>query len=211
MSTAEETERHVPAERIVQGIRRLRGHQVILDQDLAVLYGVETRALVQAVSRNRDRFPSDFMFQLTRQEFRNLRSQPVTSSWGGRRSLPLAFTEQGVSMLSSVLRSPRAVQVNIEVMRTFVRLRGMLEGNADLKQKFEALEERGRGLSSPGDSCLRAGVSSAVWRASSARQQQPYGFAHRVVFRQRIKMTSKTVINLIVSQVSVTLTTNSNG
>ena len=142
MSTAEETEQHVPAERIVQGIRRLRGHQVMLDQDLAVLYGVETRALVQAVSRNRDRFPSDFMFQLTRQEFRNLRSQPVMTSWGGRRSLPLAFTEQGVSMLSSVLRSPRAVQVNIEVMRTFVRLRGMLESNADLKQKFEALEER---------------------------------------------------------------------
>lgn len=142
MSTAEETEKHLPAERIAQGIRTLRGHKVMLDQDLAVLYGVETRALVQAVRRNRDRFPSDFMFQLTRQEFRNLRSQPVMSSWGGRRSLPRAFTEQGVSMLSSVLRSPRAVQVNIEIMRTFVRLRRMLQSNADLRQKFEALEER---------------------------------------------------------------------
>ena len=142
MSTAERTELVVPAERIAPAIRLLRGHRVMLDQDLAVLYGVQTRALVQAVRRNRGRFPPDFMFQLTRQEFGNLRSQSVMSSWGGRRSLPLAFTEQGVSMLSSVLRSPRAVQVNIEVMRTFVRLRQMLQGNADLQQKLEALEER---------------------------------------------------------------------
>lgn len=142
MTTAERPEPAVQAERIARGIRLLRGHRVMLDQDLAVLYGVETRGLVQAVRRNRSRFPADFMFQLTRQEFGNLRSQSVMSSWGGRRSLPLAFTEQGVSMLSSVLRSPRAVQVNIEVMRTFVRLREMLQGNADLKQKLEALEER---------------------------------------------------------------------
>lgn len=142
MSTAERTEPVIPAERIARGIRLLRGHRVMLDQDLAVLYGVETRALVQAVRRDRGRFPRAFMFQLTQQEFGNLRSQSVMSSWGGRRFLPLAFTEQGVSMLSSVLRSPRAVQVNIEVMRTFVRLREMLQSNADLKEKLEALEER---------------------------------------------------------------------
>lgn len=101
----------------MRGIRSLRGHRVMLDRDLAVLCGVETRALVQAVRRNRGRFRPDFMFQLARQEFGNLRSQSVMSSWGGRQSIPLAFTEQGVSMLSGVLRSPWAVQVNIEAIR----------------------------------------------------------------------------------------------
>ena len=123
VSTAARTAPTVSAERIARGIRLLRGQKVMLDGDLASLYGVETRTLVQAVKRNQDRFPSDFMFELTRTEFRNLRSQSVMPSWGGRRSLPLAFTEQGVSMLSSVLRSQRAVQVNIEIMRAFVGLR----------------------------------------------------------------------------------------
>ena len=95
----------------------------MLDADLAALYGVETRVLVQAVKRNRDRFPPDFMFQLTKPEFDKLRSQVVTSTWGGRRYPPYAFTEQGVSMLSSVLRSKRAVLTNIEIMRAFVALR----------------------------------------------------------------------------------------
>lgn len=110
----------MPAEEIARTIRLLRGHKVMLDADLAELYGVETRALVQAVRRNLDRFPDDFAFKLTRDEFRDLRSQSVTSSWGGRRSLPHAFTEQGVAMLSSVLRSKRAVRANIEIMRAFV-------------------------------------------------------------------------------------------
>jgi hypothetical protein len=114
----------VPAERIERAILVLRGHKVMLDADLAALYGVETKVLSQAVRRNQARFPADFMFQLTAEEYEILRSQSVTSSsWGGRRYLPCAFTEQGVAMLSSVLRSPRAVEVNVEIMRAFVRLR----------------------------------------------------------------------------------------
>ncbi len=115
----------------------------MLDADLATLYEVETRTLVQAVKRNIDRFPKDFMFQLTKEEFGILRSQSVTSSqWGGRRYPPYAFTEQGVAMLSSVLRSKRAVQVNIEIMRTFVRLRRLLSTHEDLARKLEALEKK---------------------------------------------------------------------
>lgn len=115
----------------------------MLDADLAGLYGVETKVLVQAVKRNLDRFPEDFMFQLSREEYDNLRSQSVTSSdWGGRRYPPYAFTEQGVAMLSSVLRSRRAVQVNIEIMRAFIRLRQMLASHAELARKLDALEKK---------------------------------------------------------------------
>jgi hypothetical protein len=115
----------IPAERIDGAILLIRGQKVMLDSHLAGLYGVETRALVQAVQRNLERFPDDFMFRLTADEFDHLRSQFVISSpnRGGRRFAPYAFTEQGVAMLSSVLRSERAVQVNIEIMRAFVRLR----------------------------------------------------------------------------------------
>jgi hypothetical protein len=115
----------------------------MLDSELAALYGVQPKALNQAVRRNVDRFPEDFMFQLTETEVAILRSRSVTSrSWGGRRYLPYAFTEQGVAMLSTVLRSPRAVHVNIEIMRAFVRLRKMLKENADLARKLEALERK---------------------------------------------------------------------
>ena len=121
----------------------LRGERVMLSTDLAALYGVEPRALVQAVKRNLDRFPEDFMFQLTREELGNLKSQFVISSWGGlRRASPYAFTEHGVAMLSSVLRSPRAVRVNVEIMRAFVRLRRMLASNADLARKLADLERK---------------------------------------------------------------------
>jgi hypothetical protein len=120
----------------------LRGERVMLDSTLAVLYGVETKVLLQAVKRNRDRFPIDFMFQLNEHEFQNLRSQPVTSSWGGRRYAPYAFTEQGVAMLSSVLRSPQAVQVNIEIMRAFVRLRQLLGSHKQLKAQIDLLEKK---------------------------------------------------------------------
>jgi len=134
----------VPAERIERSILLIRGHKVMLDSDLASLYGVETKKLVQAVKRNLDRFPEDFMFQLTDEEFAVLRSQFVTSNEpagrGGRRYPPYAFTEQGVAMLSSVLRSPRAVAVNIEIMRAFVRLRRMLASHAELARKLDALE-----------------------------------------------------------------------
>ena len=114
----------------------------MLDSDLAELYGVTTSALNQAVRRNIDRFPSDFMFQMTDSEFSNLKSQFVTSSWGGRRKLPLVFTEQGVSMLSSVLNSERAIQVNIAIMRAFVRIREMLSTHKELAFKLEELERK---------------------------------------------------------------------
>jgi hypothetical protein len=122
----------------------LRGERVMLDADLASLYGVPTKALIQAVKRNRTRFPADFMFELTADEDARLRSQVVTSKpgRGGRRTRPYAFTEQGVAMLSSVLRSERAVAVNVEIMRAFVRLRAMLAGHQDLARKLAALERR---------------------------------------------------------------------
>ena len=133
----------IPVERIERAILLIRRQKVILDADLAVLYGVETRVLVQAVKRNLGRFPEDFMFQLNREEFAILRSQSVTSSdWGGRRYPPYAFTEQGVAMLSSVLRSQRAIRVNIEIMRAFIRLRQILASHAVLARKLDALEKK---------------------------------------------------------------------
>lgn len=120
----------------------LRGHRVILDRDLAALYQVTTSGLNKAVSRNRERFPEDFMLQLTSHELRDLKFQFGTSSWGGTRKPPKAFTEQGIAMLSGVLRSARAVRVNIEIMRAFVRLRGLLAANEELARKLRALEAR---------------------------------------------------------------------
>jgi phage regulator Rha-like protein len=133
----------IPIERIERLILLIRGHKVILDADLAALYGVETKQLIRAVKRNLPRFPDDFMFQLNKEESENLRFHFGTSSqWGGRRYPPYAFTEQGVAMLSSVLRSKRAVQVNIEIMRTFVRLRRMLASNKELARRLDALEKK---------------------------------------------------------------------
>ena len=133
----------IPAERIERSILLIRGQKVMLDNDLAMLYGVETKKLIQAVKRNIARFPDDFMFQLDDEEFKILRSQFVTSSYrGGRRYAPYAFTEQGVAMLSSVLRSPQAVAVNIEIMRAFVRLRRMLLSHAELARKVDLLEKK---------------------------------------------------------------------
>jgi len=132
----------VSVERIEQMILSLRGQKVILDKDLASLYEVSTSNLNKAVSRNLDRFPKDFMFQLSAMEFNDLKFHFGTSSWGGTRKLPRAFTEQGVAMLSSVLRSSRAVQVNIEIMRAFVRLRELLASNKELARKLDALEKK---------------------------------------------------------------------
>ncbi len=133
----------VPRERIEQTILVIRGHRVMLSTDLAELYAVEPRVLIQAVKRNRGRFPADFMFQLTEQEFNHLKSQIVISSWGGlRRAYPYAFTEQGVAMLSSVLRSKRAIEVNIAIMRTFVRLREMISSNKALARRLTYLEKK---------------------------------------------------------------------
>jgi hypothetical protein len=119
----------------------LRGERVLLSPDLARLYQVEVMRLIEAVSRNRARFPPDFMFQLDRHEWDNLKSQFAISSWGGARKLPYAFTEQGVAMLSSVLRSPRAIAVNIEIMRAFVRMRRMVGEHADLAARLDRLEK----------------------------------------------------------------------
>jgi hypothetical protein len=131
----------VPAERIERAILRIRGRKVILDRDPALLYDVETRVLNQAVQRNIERFPEDFMFQLTREEIRNI-SQIVTCSSIKHAKNVNAFTEQGVAMLSSVLRSKRAVQVNIEIMRAFVRLRRILASHVDLARRLEELEKK---------------------------------------------------------------------
>lgn len=114
----------------------------MLDFDLAQLYGVETKVLKQSVKRNIERFPEDFMFELTSAEWTNLRSQSVTSSWGGSRYLPYAFTEQGVAMLSGILRSARAIEVNIAIMRTFVQLRKLMSSNKELSEKIESLEQK---------------------------------------------------------------------
>lgn len=130
------------ADRIRQTIFLIRGQKVILDAHLAELYAVETRELIQAVTRNRTRFPRDFMFQLTKREFASLRSQIVISNLrGGRRSAPYAFTEHGVAMLSSVLRSKRAIGVNIEIVRAFVYLRQIITEHADLARRIDELEE----------------------------------------------------------------------
>jgi hypothetical protein len=133
----------VPAERILHAIHVFRGERVLLDADLALLYGVETRVLIQAVKRNLERFPGDFMFQLTENEWADLKSQSVISSaWGGRRSVPYAFTELGVATLSSVLNSERAIQVNISIMRAFTLLRSVLATHVDLARKLENLERK---------------------------------------------------------------------
>jgi phage regulator Rha-like protein len=133
----------IPVERIAQSIRWIRGQKVLLDFDLAALYGVQTKNLNKAVKRNAERFPADFMFQLTPEELRSLRFQFGTSkARGGLRYRPYAFTEQGVAMLSSVLNSERAVKVNIAIMRAFVKLRETLDANRELARKFAELEMR---------------------------------------------------------------------
>ncbi len=131
----------IPAERIERSILLIRDQRVMLDSDLAELYGVQTGHLVRAVKRNISRFPDDFAYSLTVDEFANLKCQfGISSSWGGRRTPPMVFTEHGISMLSSVLNSERAVAVNIEIMRTFVRLRQWLTSNKDLAKRLDDLE-----------------------------------------------------------------------
>ena len=134
----------IPAERIANSIYFIRGERVILDRDLAALYGVETKVLKQAVKRNIDRFPEDFMFVLNQVEFRNWRSQFVTSKADrqGLRHPPMAFTEHGIVMLSSVLNSKRAIDVNIEITRAFVKLRKILASHADLAHRLDELEKK---------------------------------------------------------------------
>jgi hypothetical protein len=132
----------VPMDHIERAIILVRGEKVMLDSELAEIYGVETKVLNQAVKRNASRFPSDFMFQLTKDELENLKSQIVTSSWGGVRKLPHAFTEHGALMLANVLNSDRAAQTSVMVVRAFVKLRQMLASNAELARKLEAMEKK---------------------------------------------------------------------
>jgi len=132
----------IPIESVAGKILLIRNQKVMMDRDLAELYGVETRVPMQGVKRNINRFPSDFMFQLNNAEFKNLKSQFVTSSWGGIRRLPHAFSEQGVAMLSSVLRSKRAVDVNIAIMRAFVRMRELLYADKELALRVEKIEKK---------------------------------------------------------------------
>ena len=132
----------IPQQIIESKILILRGKKVMMDRDLAALYSVETKMLKRAVKRNIERFPDDFMFQLIKEEFDNLRCQNGTSSWGGQRYLPYAFTENGVAMLSSILNSKRAIQVNIQIMRTFTKIREMFATHKELKQKIEEMEKK---------------------------------------------------------------------
>jgi hypothetical protein len=169
-------------------ILALRGQRVMLDADLAQLYGVETRVLVQAVKRNLTRFPEDFMFQLSAEEFANLRSQSVISSagHGGRRTAPYAFTEQGVAMLSSVLGSARAIAVNIEIMRTFVRVRALAATHSDLAKRLAELEEKTEALAMSHDTFSRGTRAQLAQVFDTLRQlmtppdppKRPIGFVN---------------------------------
>ncbi len=129
----------IPIENITGLIYLVRGKKVMLDQNLAVLYGVETKRLKEQVRRNIERFPEDFMFELSKKEYENLRSQIATSSWGGTRYAPMAFTEHGVLMISSVLKSDKAIQVNIQIMRAFTKLRHLILDNVELRREIENL------------------------------------------------------------------------
>ncbi|MDQ1362749.1 MAG: hypothetical protein QG652_609 [Pseudomonadota bacterium] len=155
--TSKKTKSLIPPERIEGLILLIRDQKVMIDADLAQLYDVETRVLVQAVKRNRQRFPDDFMFQLTAEEFAALRSQTVISNAGrgGRRTSPYAFTEQGVAMLSSVLNSPHAVAVNIQIMRTFVRVRELAINHNELAKQLNALEAKTTAMSLRHDAFAR--------------------------------------------------------
>lgn len=156
-------------ELVKNNILTLRGQRVMLDFHLAELYGVETRTLKQAVRRNMNRFPPDFMFELRREEVRNLTSQTVMSSYGGIRHLPYAFTEQGVAMLSSVLRSERAVEVNIAIMRAFVLMRQHLTDYQSLREELARLEADVKDQFANVDEAL-------AYLLSPAAEREPIGF-----------------------------------
>lgn len=138
----ENTSLIVPDEAVMNSIYLIRGQKVMLDRDLAQLYGIETKRLKEAVRRNLARFPPDFMFELNKEEYENLRTQIATSSWGGTRYMPQAFTEQGVTMLSCILNSERAIKVNIQIIRVFTRMREMWMSNQEILLKLEQLDRR---------------------------------------------------------------------
>lgn len=169
----------LPTEEIARQILLVRGQKVILDGDLARLYGVETRRLNEQVRRNLERFPEDFMFALTDQELRSLKSQIATSSWGGRRKKPLVFTEHGAIMAASVLNSARAIEVSVFVVRAFVRLRELLATNKDLLHKIEQLERRIEQKLTTHDQAI-AGILEAIRELMQppAPKKRPIGFVY---------------------------------
>ncbi|MFM9972270.1 MAG: ORF6N domain-containing protein [Burkholderiales bacterium] len=170
----------IATEAIASRILILRGQRVILDADLATLYGVETRRLNEQVRRNAERFPEDFVFPVTAAEFANLKSQFATSSWGGRRKLPLAFTEHGAIMAAMVLQSPRATEVSVYVVRAFVQLRDTLIAHKDLARRLDQLESRiERGLATQ-DQAI-AGILDAIRQLMAPPplpKKRPIGFIH---------------------------------
>jgi len=164
----------VPAEFVERRILTIRGHNVIIDTDLAELYGVETRRLNEQVKRNQDRFPDDFVFRLTQKEFEHLRSQSATASGGhgGRRTLPYAFTEHGAIMAASVLNSKRAVEMSVFVVRAFVRLRTMLSSQVEMLRKLEELENK----VGEHDEALRSIVAAIRGLAAPTARTSKIGF-----------------------------------
>jgi hypothetical protein len=175
----------MPIDRITGAIVIVRGHKVLLDEDLATLYGVETKVLIQAVKRNATRFPHDFMLQLTAPEWGALRSQFVTLNTGRgqhRKYLPYAFTEQGVAMLSSVLRSPRAIAVNIQIMRAFVQMRELLNSNKELAHQFAQLEARLNKKLADHDQAIAAILSAIreLMNPQSAPKRRGIGFTAKL-------------------------------
>lgn len=168
----------VSCERIVTSIRFLRGQKVLLDSDLAELYGVASKVLLQAVRRNSKRFPADFIFELTDDEWQSLRSQFVTLKTGRgqhRKYNPQMFTEQGVAMLSSVLRSDRAIAVNIQIMRAFVRMRELIDSNRELSSRLDELETRLESRLDANDEAIAA-ILSAIRSLTNPPRSRPIGF-----------------------------------
>lgn len=167
-------------EAIAGRIHLIRGQRVMLDADLAALYGVETRRLNEQVRRNRERFPEDFIFELTPEEFANLKSQFATSSWGGRRKLPLAFTEHGALMAGTILNSPRATEVSVYVVRAFIQLRDLLASNKELAQRFADLEQRLERKLESHDQAI-VGILDAIRQLMApppTPPKRPIGFIH---------------------------------
>jgi hypothetical protein len=167
----------VPIDHIARSILVLRGHKVLLDSELAQLYGVTTARLNQQVRRNRKRFPNDFLFEVTSEELANLKLHFATSSWGGRRKLPLAFTEHGAIMAATILNSPRAVEMSVYVVRAFVKLRVLLASNKDLAQKLARLERSLVALDLKTQRQFKE-VYEAIWTlmAAPAPKRRPIGF-----------------------------------
>ncbi len=176
----------LPLEAITQRIVVLREQKVLIDADLAALYGVETRRLNEQVRRNRARFPEDFIFELSAEEFANLKSQFATSSWGGRRKLPLAFTEHGAIMAATVLNTPRAVEVSVYVVRAFVKLRELVGSHRELAKRLDDLEEKTEALAMNHDTFSRNTRNQLKQVFDALRElmtppdppKRPIGFVH---------------------------------